>query len=279
MAKRKKSAGPVSKPVRKKEIEKIAKIDKKKEIEIKRELERQARGLPLFYAAIILVIIAIIGAVLIYSTPEKLVVKKGDMVLVQYTGKLDDGTVFDSGNFTFNAGMGQVIKGFDQAVLGMAEGETKTIRLTPEQAYGEYRPELVMNVPLVQEFNVTVNTTPELFNLTFGEPPVVNRTYEVEGMEWPVRVIGIKNSTVTLRQEVEDGQLIHMTYGTSVVNVIGNKMRIRLTPRIGSMVKTPFGDGRIISENGTHMTLDFNHMLAGENLTFTITILKVVPAR
>jgi len=277
MAKRKSKKETKSKvkSVRKKEIERIAKIEKKKEIEIKKEMEKQSKGIPLLYAAIIIVIIAIIGAVLIYTTPARAVAKKGDLIIVNYIGELEDGTIFDSGNFTFNAGMGQVISGFDQAVIGMAEGETKRIELTPDQAYGDHDPNMLMDVPLTQEFNVTLSTTTELFNLTFGEPPVMNKRYAVEGMQWPIRVVDIKNSNVTLKQEVEDGQLIYLTYGTSVINIVGDKMKITLTPTMGGAVATIFGNGRIISENGTHMTLDFNHGLAGKNLIFTMTVLNI----
>jgi peptidylprolyl isomerase len=78
-------------------------------------------------------------------------VKAGDTVSVNYTGTLDDGTVFDSSEgktpLTFQVGKGQMIPGFDQAVLGMAVGETKQVHLTPDQAYGQRRPELVVTVP------------------------------------------------------------------------------------------------------------------------------------
>jgi len=276
MARRIKPKPETKKPARKREIEKIAKIDKKKEIEIKREMEKRSRGIPLLYAAVIVIIIAVIGSLLIFSVPEKTLVRKGDLVLVQYRGELEDGTVFDSGNFTFNAGLGQAISGFDDAVVGMAEGETKRIEITPDQAYGEYDPNLVMQVPLAQEFNITVNTTLELFNLTFGEPPVMDKTYRLEGMQWGVTVVGIKDSDVTLRQEVEDGQILYMDYGTSVVTIEGNRMTITLTPVIGSYVSTIVGNGRITSENGTHMMLDFNHELAGNKLIFTIKVLEVL---
>ncbi|NIO21317.1 MAG: hypothetical protein GTN76_11425 [Candidatus Aenigmarchaeota archaeon] len=280
MAKRKREREKPTKSkvrhVRRKEIEKIERIDKKKEVEIKREMEKKTRGIPIIYAVIIIIIIAIISAVLIFTIPERSFVEKGDTILVQYKGELEDGTIFDSGNFTFNAGMGEVISGFDEAVVGMAEGETKRIELTPDQAYGEHNPDLIMYVPLIQKFNITVNTTAEVFNLTFGEEPVIGKTYSVEGMNWDVKVVDIQNSNVTLRQEVEDGQMIYMDYGTSVVSVSGNEMTITLTPRIGEVVQTVFGNGRITSENGTHMSLDFNHELAGEKLIFTVTVLKVL---
>jgi peptidylprolyl isomerase len=76
--------------------------------------------------------------------------KSGDMVSVHYTGRLDDGTVFDSSEgrepLRFEVGSGQVIAGFDEAITGMGEGETKTVRIPSEEAYGERRDELMLEV-------------------------------------------------------------------------------------------------------------------------------------
>ena len=78
----------------------------------------------------------------------------GDTVRVHYTGKLDDGTVFDSsvGNdpIEFVIGDHQVIPGFEDGVAGMAIGETKTITIPFDQAYGAYDDELVLEVPRAQ---------------------------------------------------------------------------------------------------------------------------------
>jgi peptidylprolyl isomerase len=76
--------------------------------------------------------------------------RKGDTVKVHYTGKLDDGTVFDSSEnrepLEFKIGEGQVIAGFDEAVVGMDKGESKTVRITAENAYGPHRQEMVVEV-------------------------------------------------------------------------------------------------------------------------------------
>uniref|UniRef100_A0A1L8DTX8 peptidylprolyl isomerase n=1 Tax=Nyssomyia neivai TaxID=330878 RepID=A0A1L8DTX8_9DIPT len=68
--------------------------------------------------------------------------KKGDLVHMHYTGTLEDGTVFDSSvdrgqQFTFTLGAGQVIKGWDQGLLGMCEGEKRRLVIPPELAYGK----------------------------------------------------------------------------------------------------------------------------------------------
>jgi peptidylprolyl isomerase len=76
--------------------------------------------------------------------------KQGDVVAVNYTGRLKDGTVFDSNvggdPLFFTLGAGQVISGFEEAVAGMSVGETKTATIPSEQAYGARREDMVFTV-------------------------------------------------------------------------------------------------------------------------------------
>jgi peptidylprolyl isomerase len=80
--------------------------------------------------------------------------KTGDTVSVQYTGKLQDGTVFDSSEedqpLEFTLGQGQIIPGFEQAVLGMKVGESKTVTIPVDLAYGPHLEDLVKVVPREQ---------------------------------------------------------------------------------------------------------------------------------
>jgi peptidylprolyl isomerase len=89
----------------------------------------------------------------------------GDLVSLEYTGTLSDGTVFDSNvggqALTFTAGAGQMIAGFDAAVIGMGIGEEKTFTLAPSEAYGE------RNEDYVQKLNAT-----DLKNI-LGQEPIV----------------------------------------------------------------------------------------------------------
>jgi FKBP-type peptidyl-prolyl cis-trans isomerase 2 len=76
--------------------------------------------------------------------------KGGNTVKVHYTGKLDDGTVFDSsrerGPLEFTIGKGQLIKGFEDTVVGMSLGENRTVNIPQEEAYGPHKEELVIKV-------------------------------------------------------------------------------------------------------------------------------------
>jgi len=75
---------------------------------------------------------------------------QGDTVNIHYTGKLEDGTVFDTSRsrrpLQFTIGKGQVIAGFEQAVIGMNLGESKTTTIPVEQAYGQRRQDRIVTV-------------------------------------------------------------------------------------------------------------------------------------
>jgi peptidylprolyl isomerase len=77
--------------------------------------------------------------------------KEGDVVRVHYTGRLTDGTQFDSSAgrdpLEFTVGAGQMIKGFDNGVLGMSVGEKKTIQIPAHEAYGERDDEAIIEFP------------------------------------------------------------------------------------------------------------------------------------
>ena len=119
-------------------------------------------------------------------------VKKGDKIKVDYEGKLDDGTVFDSSEkhgqpLEFEAGSGKVIKGFDEAVIGMEKDEEKEIKLPPEQAYGKPNDQLVKKVPKDQ-FPPNVELKPGLM-LALKAP---------NGMQMPAKIKEVSDTEVTM---------------------------------------------------------------------------------
>lgn len=76
--------------------------------------------------------------------------KAGDTVSIHYTGTLEDGSEFDSSAgrepLQFTIGSGRIIPGFEEAVIGMAPGDSKTVTIPSEEAYGPYREEMVQEV-------------------------------------------------------------------------------------------------------------------------------------
>ncbi len=111
----------------------------------------------------ILLIVLVAGCVTGNAGGGEMAVKKGDHVFVEYTGTLDDGTEFDSSvgrePLEFDAGAGQMIKGFDAAVIDMKAGDEKTVRIEAEDAYGTSDNSLVIDVPKSQVPDVKAGDT------------------------------------------------------------------------------------------------------------------------
>ena len=137
--------------------------------------------------------------------------KKSDSVKVHYTGTLTDGSVFDSSReaepLEFTIGGGQLIKGFDEAIPGMAIGDTKTVTILSEEAYGSLNEEMIFQVERAQ---FAADMTPE-----------VGQQFQID------------------------------------------------TPDEQQMVVT------ITEIDGDQITLDANHPLAGQDLTFELELMEI----
>lgn len=116
---------------------------------------------------------------------------QGDTVTVEYTGKLDDGTVFDTsedrGPISFTIGEDEVIPGFQEAVVGMEAGETASATLAPEDAYGPRSDERVFSVPRAE--------LPEDLDPEVGDRLEVQSR---EGQTFPAVIAEVQDDAVTI---------------------------------------------------------------------------------
>jgi len=117
--------------------------------------------------------------------------KNGDTVKVHYSGKLDDGTLFDTSAerepLEFTIGEGKLIPDFEQAVVGMEPGESKNIQITSDNAYGPHHEEMVMVV--------------DRKDIPEGLDPQVNQKLQVQqqnGQSFVVTVTEVSEANVTL---------------------------------------------------------------------------------
>ncbi|MHC4608603.1 MAG: FKBP-type peptidyl-prolyl cis-trans isomerase [Planctomycetota bacterium] len=117
--------------------------------------------------------------------------KQGDKVKVHYTGKLDDGNIFDTSkdreSIEFTLGEGKIIPGFEKAVEGMAPGDTKTEKIPADNAYGQRKDELV--------FQVQRTEIPQNVDI---KPGMVLEMKRQDGMTLPVTVKRVTEADVTL---------------------------------------------------------------------------------
>ncbi len=117
--------------------------------------------------------------------------EKGNKVKVHYKGKLKDGTTFDTSEgktpLEFTIGEGQLIPGFENGVIGLTEGESKEINLSPEDGYGERQEQLVGKIPR-QKLPETID--PKVGMRLQSQTP--------EGQTFVVKVIDVSDNDITI---------------------------------------------------------------------------------
>ena len=142
---------------------------------------------------------------------------KGNKVKVEYEGKFDNGEIFDSSKhgehshpLEFVVGKGQVISGFEEAVIGLKKGDEKEIKLESEEAYGNYDSTLKREIPK--------DVIPEGQEIKEGTIIVMQTP---EGYKLPARIVSISDDsfTIDLNHPLAGKKLI---FNIRVINVEEN---------------------------------------------------------
>ena len=119
-------------------------------------------------------------------------VKSGDKINVHYTGRLTDGTLFDSSEgrepLAFQVGSGMVIKGFDEGMIGMSVGEKKTVHIPVTEAYGE------VDLSYLAVFNKAEIPS----DIPYEVGMQLNMHQDGTGQVMPVAVVEVTDTTITL---------------------------------------------------------------------------------
>jgi len=117
--------------------------------------------------------------------------KKGDKVKVHYTGRLEDGTVFDTsverGPYEFTIGQSKIVPGFAEAVVGMKPGQSKTVEIPAKKAYGLHRKDMIA---VIERSKLPADLNPEVGQRL--------RIDQADGQKIPATVVEVSDSTVTL---------------------------------------------------------------------------------
>ena len=120
------------------------------------------------------------------------IIQEGSVVVLNYRGTFEDGEEFDSSYsrgepMTCTVGNGSLIPGFDSALSGMQAGQKKSIKIEPDQAYGEYKEGAIMEVP---RSSFHENFAPEVGGVVYGRNEV--------GGEVIAKVVSFDDETVNL---------------------------------------------------------------------------------
>lgn len=118
-------------------------------------------------------------------------VSDGSKVKVHYTGKLNDGTVFDSSQdrepLEFTVGQGQIIQGFEEAVRGMEAGDSTNVTIECEKAYGQRRDDMILEIPK--------DKFPDEIPPNVGQQLMLRHP---EGQEFPALIVDVTEDKITL---------------------------------------------------------------------------------
>jgi FKBP-type peptidyl-prolyl cis-trans isomerase 2 len=213
------------------------------------------------------------------KTGDNITVKTGDNISVDYTGSLLNGKVFDTSiekvakennlsnhgskykPINFTVGKGQMIKGFDEGVIGMKVGETRKLTIPPEKAYGQSNPQMIQVIPILQEIpatrvlpknfevpvgqfegllgpghkkgeNVTIpetNINLTILNISSDNSSNVSLSYNLkmgdevwmQGGPWNETVVKIDDKNITLRANVSENDIVQLQGAPWNTTVVG----------------------------------------------------------
>ncbi len=264
---------------------------------------------------------------------EKKEVKTGDNISVDYTGSLLNGKVFDTSiekvaiennlsepgrefmPLKFTVGKApQLIKGFDEGVVGMKVGQTKKLTIPPEKAYGPRDPMNIQAIPIIQDmaiervipkdFDVPVREFERVLGSNHTQDEIIelpetniyvkvrnisssnaslSYTLKVgdevwkKGAPWNETVLKADGKNITLKAKVNKNDTIQLQgapWNTTVVGLDNVNITLRHNPIPETVIPGMFGNMKV-SFNETSILMDQNPELAGETLIFNVTVLSI----
>jgi len=214
--------------------------------------------------------------------------RKGDLVSVAYTVRLEEGPVLFTTRASVDQDPGEAkadlyqapasfepaevvagepgsLPGIGEAVLGMAPGERKSLTLPPEALHGARDPEKTRSFPCVRKMDRVTRIPLEEYTKRFGSFPEKNASVDLAPY-FDTRVRDLTVQEATLELQARDGQIWEDDLGTTEIRVNGDEITLTLTPRIGAPFELDGRVGRVLSSDGRDFLVDFNHPLAGKTL-------------
>jgi len=242
----------------------------------------------------------------------------GQTIQVDYIGKLTDGRVFDTSNYSiaindaaypktlsftlrdqtsytqlsFEVGGGQLIAGFDSAVVGMRIGETKAVTLTSDEAYGPMDLAKLVTFDLTETVPLLETFTSAQFTAEYGVGPVAGLTVTDPSWDWPVTVL--EYNTQSDRVVVKNTPTVDTEYHINGDSTTGWDVLVtdidstsdlitlehQLVDADSDYIMGVDGTGtffitQVDVENGTAVK-NYNSELLGKSLVFIITIFAIL---
>ncbi|MFZ5572208.1 MAG: thioredoxin family protein [Thermodesulfobacteriota bacterium] len=230
------------------------------------------------------------------------VCQQGDLVMVDFTARLDNGeflattveavaAVEKSGpdnpsdpSRIFRpaavlAGEGADLPGMAQAVLDMKTGERKTVAVPPPEAFGVSKSEDIKQFPLIRRTPKTVVLEPREYIGRFQRFPVQDKTVMYNPyLSGRVAAVDENRAELVLTPIGTEGQVFQEPFGTIRIQEEENAYVVTLTPQPGAVFEMQERKGRIVAADGEQFSVDFNHPLADKTLNLEIEVKEIVKA-
>ncbi len=223
------------------------------------------------------ILIILLSAIILFSgcTGEK-TVKKGDTISVNYTGSLENGTVFDTNiesvakendiikpvyiPLKFKVGDAGMIEGLNEGVVGMKVGDKKKIIVPPEKGYGKVKPELINAYNIIENVSAKNITLPRFFDIsleqfegTYGAGHNKSDTVLYPGTNINLTILNI-SSKVSLSYDLKEGFQIftqNSPWNMTVVNVNETNITIKPIVKKNDIIQFPLDEFQKMPWNST----------------------------
>jgi FKBP-type peptidyl-prolyl cis-trans isomerase 2 len=226
-------------------------------------------------------------------------IKKGDVVSVNYTATLEDGSLLFTtyaelakdqsrrkapqykepktfGPEEIVAGTSTKVPGIADAVIGMTPGARKQLSLPPETAYGPIDQAKIQTLPTIRSVPRKLSMSPEQFYEQFRVFPMQGRDVQLTPF-LTARISEVTPDSAHLELTAKDGEEAEVEYGKVRIRSAADQVIVQLIPKIGTTFKSNTNEGRITRADGETFVVDFNSPLAGRTIGLDVEVVSVSP--
>ncbi len=218
--------------------------------------------------------------------------KVDNIVRIDYVGYLDDGMIFDTSfdsvaknanianpsrkyePLEFKIGSGTVLKDFEDAVIGMINGQSKSIKIAGDKAYP------LMNLPktITIKNAYTVSIT-EFEGVVAGGKAELGKDYILPQVPWKVKITKLDSTTgmLTFASQAQKDEIFSLRqWNATVLDINEENITLFQDVKADTIISLPDGrNGRVVKVTDTEYFVDFVYPLGGKDLNFNITLIEI----